>query len=83
MLFQGLRELNPRSYDTAVIGRPYILAYKCTRTSLEWVVMELLLQHPKKTIAELFDELYQETGSEYACLSSLLFETKQYNAKEG
>ena len=43
--------------------------------------MELLLQHPGKTIAELLDELYQETGSEYAC--SLLFETKQHNAKEG
>ena len=30
-------------------------------------------------MAEMLDELYQETTSEYAC--SLLFETKQHNAK--
>ena len=29
--------------------------------------MELLLQYPEKTIADILDELYQETGSEYAC----------------
>ena len=45
--------------------------------------MELLLQHPEKTIADILDELYQEMGSEYACSCSLLFETKQHNAKEG
>ena len=32
--------------------------------------MELLLQHPEKTIAEMLDGVYEETGS------SLLFETK-------
>ena len=41
--------------------------------------MELLLRHPEKTINEILDELYQETGLEYAC--SLLFETEQHNAK--
>ena len=41
------------------------------------------IQHPEKTIAAMLDELYQETGSEYACSCSLSFETKQHNVKEG
>ena len=75
--FRECQEMSTRL--SSVLG--HILAYQCTRTSQEQVVMELLLQHPEKTIAELLDQLYQETGSEYA--RSLLFETKQHNAKEG
>ena len=28
----------------------------------EWVRMGLLPQHPEKTIAEMLDEVYEETG---------------------
>ena len=37
------------------------------RPHVKSVVMELFLQPPEKTIAEMLDKLCQETGSEYAC----------------
>ena len=64
--------------DTAVIGRPYTCI--SMHPHEEWVVMELLLQHPEKTIEEMLDVQYQETGSYYAC--SLLFKTKNIMRKK-
>ena len=41
--------------------------------------MELFLQRPEKTIAEMLDELYHETGSKYihaqCCIIIILNET--------
>ena len=39
------------------------------------VVVELLLRYPEKTIAEMLDEVYEETRS-CSMLHQLLFETK-------
>ena len=44
----------------------------------EFVVMEILLQHPKKTLSEVLHEVYEETGSEYAC-STLFYYLKRNN----
>ena len=33
----------------------------------ELVIIELLLQHPENTLSEILQEIYQETGSIYAC----------------
>ena len=41
----------------------------------EMVVVELLLRYPEKTIAEMLDEVYEETRS-CSMLHQLLFETK-------
>ena len=49
--------------DTAVIGRPYIAMHPHE----ELVIIELLLQHPESTLSEVLQEIYQETGSIYAC----------------
>ena len=51
--------------DTAVIGRPYSCI--AIRPHEELVIMEVLLQHPDKTLFEIVQEEYEETGSEYAC----------------
>ena len=47
--------------------------------------MEVLLQHPEKTLSEVLHEVYKETGSELICVFNafLLFETQQHYAKEG
>ena len=51
----------------------------------KWVVVELLLRYPEKTIAEMLDEVYEETRS-CSMLHQLLFETKvvtkQHNRRE-
>ena len=62
--------------DTAVVGRPY----SCIAMHLheELVIMEVLLQHPDKTLFEIIREVYEETGSEYACLT-LHYYLKRYN----
>ena len=45
--------------DTAVISTPYILAYQLSmHPHEEWLIMEFLLHHPEKTIAEILDEVY-------------------------
>ena len=51
--------------DTGVIGRRYACISMHPHEKL--VIMELLLQHLEKTIIEILDEVYTETGSEYAC----------------
>ena len=53
-----------RNVSTAVIGRPYgcISIYPHE----EIVIMESLLQYPEKTIAEMVEHVYSETGSKYA-----------------
>ena len=53
--------------DTAVIGRPYSCIVMHLREEL--VIMEVLLQHPDKTLFEIIQEVYEETGSQYACLT--------------
>jgi hypothetical protein len=40
--------------------------------------MEVLLQHPERTLPEIIQEVYQETGSEYAC-STLHYYLKRNN----
>ena len=41
----------------------HMLACMSMHPHEELVVMKLLLQHPEKTIAEILDEVYEETGS--------------------
>lgn len=62
--------------DTAVIGRPY--ACIAMHPHEELVIMEVLLQHPERTLPEIVQEVYQETGSEYAC-STLHYYLKRNN----
>ena len=45
----------------------------------ELVIIELLLQHPENTLSEILQEIYQETGSIYACSTG----SEQYYAEEG
>ena len=54
-----------RNVSTAVIGRPY--GCISIHPHKEFVIMESLLQYPEKTIAEMVEHAYSETGSEYAC----------------
>ena len=44
-------------------GRPYIAMHPHG----ELVIIELLLQHLENTLSEILQEIYQETGSIYAC----------------
>ena len=62
--------------DTAVIGRPYSCI--AMHPHEELVIMEVLLQHPDKTLFEIIQEVYEETGSEYAC-STLHYYLKRNN----
>ena len=62
--------------DTAVIGRAY--ACVAMHPHEELVIMEVLPQHPKKTLSEILHEVYEETGSEYAC-STLFYYMKRNN----
>ena len=57
--------------DTAVIGI-------AMHPHEELVIMEVLLQHPEKTLSEVLHEVYEETGSEYAC-STLFYYLKRNN----
>ena len=61
-----------------MIGRPY--SSIALHPHEEFVIIELVLQHPEKT--ELLDEVHRETGSGYAC-SNLLFKAQQHYAEEG
>ena len=61
---------------TAVIGRPY--ACIAMHPHEELVIMEVLLQHPEKTLSEILHKIYEETGSEYAC-STLFYYLKHNN----
>ena len=38
---------------------------------VEYIIMETLLEHPEKTLDEIFNDIYQETGDEYG-VSSIL-----------
>ena len=51
--------------STAVIGRPY--GCISIHPHEEFVIMESLLQYPEKTIAEMVEQVYSETGQVYAC----------------
>ena len=44
----------------------------------ELVILEVLLQHPEKTLSGVLHEVYEETGSEYAC-STLFYYLKRNN----
>lgn len=50
--------------DTCLIGRPY--ACIAMHPHEEFVIMEILLQHPEKTLTEILQEVHRETGSEYS-----------------
>ena len=50
---------------TAVIGRPRSCV--AMHPHEELVIMEVLLQHPEKTLSEILQEVHEETGLEYAC----------------
>lgn len=67
---------NLGNVSTAIIGR----AYYCIsiHPHEELVIMELLLQYPDRTIAEMLDKVYEETGSQYAC-STLHYYLKRNN----
>ena len=62
--------------ETAVIGRPYSCI--AMHPHEELVIMEVLLQHPDKTLFEIIQEVYEQTGSEYAC-STLYYYLKRNN----
>ena len=62
--------------DTAVMGRP--LSCVAMHPHEELIIMEVLPQHPEKTLSEVLHEVYQETGSEYAC-STLFYYLKRNN----
>ena len=62
--------------DTCVIGRPY--ACIAMHPHEEFVVMEILLQHPEKTLTEILQEVHHETGSEYA-VSTLYYYLRRNN----
>ena len=62
--------------DTAVIGRPYTCI--AMHPHEELVILEVLLQYPEKTLSEVLHEVYEETGSEYAC-STLFYYLKRNN----
>ena len=44
----------------------------------EFVIMEILLQHPKKTPTEILQKVHHETGSEYA-VSTLYYHLRRNN----
>ena len=62
--------------DTAVIGRPY--SSIAMHPHEELVIIEVLLQHPDTTLFQIIQEVYEETGSEYAC-STLHYYLKRSN----
>ena len=62
--------------DTCVIGRPY--ACIAMHPHEEFVIMEILLQHPEKTLTEILQEVHHETGSEYA-VSTLYYYLRRNN----
>ena len=62
--------------STAVIGRPYNCI--AIHPHEELVIFEILQQYPEKTLGEVLDKLYEETGSQYAC-STLYYYLKRNN----
>ena len=60
--------------STGIIGRP--VGCISFHPHEEFVIMELILNHPEKTIAELVQEVYLETGSVYPC-SSIFYYLKR------
>ena len=50
---------------TDIIGRP--VGCISFHPHEEFIIMELVKQHPEKTIVELVEEVSIQTGSEYAC----------------
>ena len=62
--------------DAPRIGRPYTCL--AMHPHEELVIMEVLLQHPEKTLSEVLHEVYEETGSEYA-FSTLFYYLKRNN----
>ena len=61
--------------ETAVTGRPYSCI--AMHPHEELVILEVLLQHPDKTLFEIIQEVYEER-SEYAC-STLHYYLKRNN----
>ena len=68
------RELG--NVSTAIIGRPYNCI--AIHPHEELVIFEILQQYPEKTLGEVLDKLYEETGSQYAC-STLYYYLKRNN----
>jgi transposase len=68
------REL--RNVSTAIIGRPHNCI--AIHPHEELVIFEILQQYPEKTLGEVLDKLYEETGSQYAC-STLYYYLKRNN----
>jgi hypothetical protein len=62
--------------DTKIIGRPYTSI--AMHPHEEFVIIELVLQHTETTLTEILNEVYIETGSEYAC-STIFYYLKQNN----
>ena len=62
--------------STAIIGRPYNCI--AIHQHEELVIFEILQQYPEKTLGEVLDKLYEETGSQYAC-STLYYYLKRNN----
>ena len=62
--------------STGIIGRP--VSCISFHPHEEFVIMELILSHPEKMIAELVQEVYFETGSLHPC-SSIFYYLKRSN----
>ena len=62
--------------NSEILGRPY--ASISIHPHEELVIMELVLQNPEKTIVEILEAIYAETGSTYVC-STLYYYLKRNN----
>ncbi len=62
--------------SSEIIGRP--VGCISFHPHEEFVILDLILRHPEKTIPEIVEELYSETGSLYHC-STLFYYLKRHN----
>jgi hypothetical protein len=73
-LRKKFRELG--NVSTAIIGRPYNCI--AIHPHEELVIFEILQQYPEKTLGEVLDKLYEETGSQYACSTRYYYLKRNY-----
>ena len=63
--------LNSGEVKAETLGRP--LNSFLMHQHVEFVIMEAVLDHPEKTLAEIAQNIYEQTGSEHALSSILLY----------
>ena len=50
---------------------------------VEFLTMEEVLKHPEKTLAEIADDVYVQTGSQYTLAGLSLLEEKSFQSEKG